>query len=111
MLFSISRKTLSMDWADFAGLISKKVFIIIFKNCFILDNVQSEFSAQKKRLPPAKTKFQTSNRTWLVHTKILYDEIYDIDISEGHYRASVEVTILGKSKTEDFFTGLGLATK
>ena len=45
----------------------------------------------------------------LVHTKILYDEIYDIDISEGHYRASVEVLLVWEDKkTEEFLTKFGV---
>ena len=44
----------------------------------------------------------------LVHTKILYDEIYDIDISEGHYRASVEVLLAWEDKkTEEFLAKFG----
>ena len=38
----------------------------------------------------------------------LYDEIYDIDISEGHYRASVEVLFAWEDpKTEDFLAKFG----
>ena len=43
-----------------------------------------------------------------MHTKILYDEIYDIDISEGHYRASVEVLLAWEDpKTEEFLAKFG----
>ena len=44
----------------------------------------------------------------LVETKILYDEIYGIDISEGHYKVSVEVLMIwDDDKTSDFLSKFG----
>jgi len=44
----------------------------------------------------------------LVETKILYDEIYGIDISEGHYKVSVEVLMIwDDDKTSDFISKFG----
>lgn len=44
----------------------------------------------------------------LVEVKILYDEIYDIDITEGHYRTSVEVMLAWEDKkTTDYLAKFG----
>ena len=44
----------------------------------------------------------------LVETKILFDEIYGIDISEGHYKVSVEVLMIwDDDKTSDFLSKFG----
>ena len=43
-----------------------------------------------------------------VQVSNFYDEIYDIDISEGHYRASVEVLLAWEDpKTEEFLAKFG----
>ena len=66
------------------------------------------FAAQKVDYSSEKLEVSDINTEHLVHTKILYDEIYDIDISEGHYRASVEVLLAWEDpKTEDFLAKFG----
>ena len=52
-------------------------------------------SHSKSKPKLEKSEIKTEH---LVETKILYDEIYGIDISEGHYRVSVEVLMIWKDK-------------
>ncbi len=75
------------------------LFVIIFS---------LSFAAQKVNYSSEKLEVSDINTEHLVYTKILYDEIYDIDISEGHYRASVEVLFAWEDpKTEDFLAKFG----
>ena len=69
-----------------------KKFQLLFFGLFFITFSQS-FAAQKADHSSGKLEVSGINNEHLVHTKILYDEIYDIDISEGHYRASVEVLL------------------
>ena len=69
----------------------KKVFLI-FVGLFLI-TFSLSFAAQKADHSSEKVEVSDINTEHLVHTKILYDEIYDIDISEGHYRTSVEVLL------------------
>ena len=43
----------------------------------------------------------------LVEATVLFDEIYDIDISEGHYRVSVEILMAWEGETEKFLNKFG----
>ena len=43
----------------------------------------------------------------LVEAILLFDEIYDIDISEGHYRVSVEILMAWEGETEKFLNKFG----
>ena len=43
----------------------------------------------------------------LVEATLLFDEIYDIDISEGHYRVSVEILMGWEGETEKFLNKFG----
>ena len=43
----------------------------------------------------------------LVEATLLFDEIYDIDISEGHYRVSVEILMAWEGDTEKFLNKFG----
>ena len=43
----------------------------------------------------------------LVEATLLFDEIYDIDISEGHYRVSVEILMAWEGETEKFLNKFG----
>ena len=84
----------------------KKVFLF-FVGLFLI-TFSLSFAAQKADQSSEKVEVSDINTEHLVHTKILYDEIYDIDISEGHYRASVEVLLAWEDpKTEDFLAKFG----
>ena len=84
----------------------KKVFLF-FVGLFLI-TFSLSFAAQKADQSSEKVEVSDINTEHLVHTKILYDEIYDIDISEGHYRASVEVLFAWEDpKTEDFLAKFG----
>ncbi len=66
------------------------------------------FAEKKANQSSEKVEISDIKTDHLVHTKILYDEIYDIDISEGHYRASVELLLAWEDKkTEEFFAKFG----
>lgn len=43
----------------------------------------------------------------LVISDVLFDEIYDIDLSEGHYRASVEILLSWEADTSTFLEKFG----
>ena len=43
----------------------------------------------------------------LVEATLLFDEIYDIDISEGHFRVSVEILMAWEGETEKFLNKFG----
>ena len=84
-----------------------KKFLLLFLGLFVI-TFSLSFAAQKVDYSSEKLEFSDINTEHLVHTKILYDEIYDIDISEGHYRASVEVLFAWEDpKTEDFLAKFG----
>ena len=84
-----------------------KKFLLLFLGLFVI-TFSLSFAAQKVDYSSEKLEFSDINTEHLVHTKILYDEIYDIDISEGHYRASVEVLLAWEDpKTEDFLAKFG----
>ena len=84
----------------------KKLLLLIL-GLFVI-TFSLSFAAQKVDYSSEKLEVSDINTEHLVHTKILYDEIYDIDISEGHYRASVEVLFAWEDpKTEDFLAKFG----
>lgn len=84
-----------------------KKFLLLFLGLFVIIFSLS-FAAQKVNYSSEKLEVSDINTEHLVYTKILYDEIYDIDISEGHYRASVEVLFAWEDpKTEDFLAKFG----
>ena len=84
-----------------------KKFLLLFLGVFVI-TFSLSFAAQKVDYSSEKLEVSDINTEHLVHTKILYDEIYDIDISEGHYRASVEVLLAWEDpKTEDFLAKFG----
>ena len=84
-----------------------KKFLLLFFGLFLV-TFSLSFAAQKADHSSEKVEVSDINTEHLVHTKILYDEIYDIDISEGHYRASVEVLLAWEDpKTEDFLARFG----
>ena len=84
-----------------------KKFLLLFLGLFVI-TFSLSFAAQKVDYSSEKLEVSDINTEHLVHTKILYDEIYDIDISEGHYRASVEVLFAWEDpKTEDFLAKFG----
>ena len=84
-----------------------KKFLLLFLGLFVI-TFSLSFAAQKVDYSSEKLEVSDINTEHLVHTKILYDEIYDIDISEGHYRASVEVLLAWEDpKTEDFLAKFG----
>jgi hypothetical protein len=84
-----------------------KKFLLLFLGLFVI-TFSLSFAAQKVDYSSEKLEVSDINTEHLVYTKILYDEIYDIDISEGHYRASVEVLLAWEDpKTEDFLAKFG----
>ena len=84
-----------------------KKFLLLFLGVFVI-TFSLSFAAQKVDYSSEKLEVSDINTEHLVHTKILYDEIYDIDISEGHYRASIEVLLAWEDpKTEDFLAKFG----
>ena len=84
-----------------------KKFLLLFFGLFLI-TFSLSFAAQKADHSSEKLEVSDINTEHLVHTKILYDEIYDIDISEGHYRASVEILLAWEDpKTEDFLAKFG----
>ena len=84
-----------------------KKFLLLFFGLFLV-TFSLSFAAQKADHSSEKLEVSDINTEHLVHTKILYDEIYDIDISEGHYRASVEVLLAWEDpKTEEFLAKFG----
>ena len=84
-----------------------KKFLLLFLGLFVI-TFSLSFAAQKVDYSSEKLEVSDINTEHLVHTKILYDEIYDIDISEGHYRASIEVLLAWEDpKTEDFLAKFG----
>ena len=84
-----------------------KKFLLLFLGLFLI-TFSLSFAAQKADHSSEKLEISDINTEHLVQTKILYDEIYDIDISEGHYRASVEVLLAWEDpKTEDFLAKFG----
>ena len=85
-----------------------KLFFTIF-SILLLSAINPSFSkdtSHSKSQPKLeKSEIKTEH---LVETKILYDEIYGIDISEGHYRVSVEVLMIWEDdKTSDFLATFG----
>ncbi len=66
------------------------------------------FAEKKANQSSEKVEISDIKTDHLVHTKILYDEIYDIDISEGQYRVSVEVLLAWEDKkTAEFLAKFG----
>ena len=85
-----------------------RLFLLIFA-IILLSGINSSFSIDtshsKSQTKLEKSEIKTEH---LVETKILYDEIYDIDISEGHYKVSVEILMKwADEKTSDFYTTFG----
>ena len=78
--------------------------LILIFYLFVLNSaISASKNENKKKLD--KSEIKTEH---LVSAKILYDEIYDINISEGHYRASVELLLIWKDpKTEEFLNKFG----
>ena len=81
------------------------LFSLILIFClFVLNSaISASKNDNKKKLD--KSEIKTEH---LVSAKILYDEIYDINISEGHYRASVELLLIWEDpKTQEFLNKFG----
>ena len=59
----------------------------------------------------AASKFHSDDKDikteHLVETTLLFDEIYNIDISEGHYRVSVEILMAWEAETQKFLNKFG----
>ena len=84
-----------------------KKFLLLFLGLFVI-TFSLSFAAQEIDYSSEKLEVSDIKTEHLVHTKILYDDIYDIDISEGHYRASVEVLLAWEDpKTEEFLAKFG----
>ena len=82
-------------------------FFIFFVGLFLI-TFSLSFAESKADHSSEKVEISDINTDHLVFTKILYDEIYDIDISEGHYRASVEVLLAWEDKkTAEFLAKFG----
>ena len=82
-------------------------FFLFFVGLFLI-TFSLSFAETKADHSSEKVEISDINTDHLVLTKILYDEIYDIDISEGHYRASVEVLLAWEDpKTEEFLAKFG----
>ena len=82
-------------------------FFIFFVGLFLI-TFSLSFAETKADHSSEKVDISDINTDHLVFTKILYDEIYDIDISEGHYRASVEVLLAWEDeKTAEFLAKFG----
>ena len=82
-------------------------FFLFFVGLFLI-TFSLSFAESKADHSSEKVEISDINTDHLVFTKILYDEIYDIDISEGHYRASVEVLLAWEDKkTEEFLAKFG----
>ena len=77
--------------------------ILIFSGIHPSFSKESSHSNSQPKLE--KSEIKTEH---LVETKILYDEIYGIDISEGHYNVSIEVLMIWEDdKTSDFLAKFG----
>ena len=84
-----------------------KKFFLFFVGFFLITSNLS-FAETKADHSSEKVEISDIKTDHLVLTKILYDEIYDIDISEGHYRASVEVLLAWEDKkTAEFLAKFG----
>ena len=84
-----------------------KKFFLFFVGFFLITSNLS-FAETKADHSSEKVEISDIKTDHLVYTKILYDEIYDIDISEGHYRASVEVLFSWEDeKTAEFLAKFG----
>ena len=84
-----------------------KKFFLFFVGLFLI-TFSLSFAETKADHSSEKVEISDINTDHLVFTKILYDEIYDIDISEGHYRASVEVLLAWEDKkTAEFLAKFG----
>ena len=84
-----------------------KNFFLFFVGLFLI-TFSLSFAESKADHSSEKVEISDINTDHLVFTKILYDEIYDIDISEGHYRASVEVLLAWEDeKTAEFLAKFG----
>ena len=84
-----------------------KKLLLLFFGMFLI-TFSLSFAAKKEDQSREKVEISDINTDHLVLTKILYDEIYDIDISEGHYHASVEVLLAWEDpKIEDFLAKFG----
>ena len=82
-------------------------FFLFFVGLFLI-TFSPSFAETKSDHSSEKVEISDINTDHLVYTKILYDEIYDIDISEGHYRASVEVLLAWEDKkTAEFLAKFG----
>ena len=82
-------------------------FFLFFVGLFLI-TFSLSFAESKADHSSEKVETSDINTDHLVFTKILYDEIYDIDISEGHYRASVEVLLAWEDKkTTEFLAKFG----
>ena len=81
------------------SLILVLIFSFLVKSGFCSNNVKSS-------LPNiSKSEIKTEH---LVEAKLLYDELYDINISEGHYRVSVELLLSWEdTKTKEFLDKFG----
>ena len=69
-----------------------KKYLLLFLGLFLI-TFSLSFAEKKADQSSEKVEISDIKTDHLVHTKILYDEIYDIDISEGHYRVSAEVLL------------------
>ena len=84
-----------------------KKFFLFFVGLFLI-TFSLSFAETKADHSSEKVEISDINTDHLVFTKILYDEIYDIDISEWHYRASVEVLLAWEDeKTAEFLAKFG----
>ena len=82
-------------------------FFLFFVGLFLI-TFSLSFAETKADHSSEKVEISDINTDHLVYTKILYDEIYDIDISEGHYRVSVEVLLAWEDKkTAEFLAKFG----
>lgn len=83
-----------------------KTFILYFL-CSCLSIINFSYSSESNN---SKNKIDKSDieTEHLVYSKILYDEIYGINISEGHYKVSVELLLSWEDKkTSDFLDKFG----
>ena len=81
----------------------KKMFIVILFTLLNLNMNVSNASGNGNQNTDALIE-QTDH---LVISDVLFDEIYDIDLSEGHYRASVEVMLSWEADTSKYLEKFG----
>ena len=81
-------------------------FLLILCSCLMIEFAKAEAAGVNTK-PKSSLIIEESSPEYLVQAILLFNEIYDINISEVHYRVSAELMMAWKGNTDQFLSEFG----